>query len=69
MGAEAMDDGRIVFDNISKFYGEVLGVNRVHLSIPSGITGFSYGPFTGNLRTPVQISPKFKKSLVVVEFR
>src|SRR5437016_2872482 len=28
----------IVFDNVSKFYGEVLGVNRVSLSIPSGIT-------------------------------
>jgi len=29
---------RIVFDNVSKFYGEVLGVNRVHLAIPTGIT-------------------------------
>ena len=29
---------RIVFDNVSKFYGDVLGVNRVNLSIPSGIT-------------------------------
>jgi len=28
----------IVFENVSKFYGEVLGVNRVNLSIPSGIT-------------------------------
>jgi len=28
----------IVFDNVSKFYGEVLGVNRVHLTIPPGIT-------------------------------
>jgi len=28
----------IVFDNVSKFYGEVLGVNRVHLNIPPGIT-------------------------------
>src|SRR5512145_2330338 len=28
----------IVFDNISKFYGEVLGVNGVNLSIPSGVT-------------------------------
>jgi ABC-2 type transport system ATP-binding protein len=32
------DDHRIVFDNVSKFYGEVLGVNRVHLTIPPGIT-------------------------------
>jgi len=29
---------RIVFDNVSRFYGEVLGVNRVKLSIPPGIT-------------------------------
>ncbi len=28
----------IVFDNVSKFYGEVLGVNRIHLTIPPGIT-------------------------------
>ena len=30
---------RVVFDNVSKFYGEILGVNRVNLSIPPGITG------------------------------
>ena len=30
--------GRIIFEDVSKFYGEVLGVNRVHLSIPPGIT-------------------------------
>lgn len=28
----------IVFENVSKFYGEVLGVNRVNLSLPPGIT-------------------------------
>jgi ABC-2 type transport system ATP-binding protein len=28
----------IVFDNVSKFYGEVLGVNRVTLSLPPGVT-------------------------------
>ena len=32
------DGEQIVFDNVSKFYGEVLGVNRVHLTIPPGIT-------------------------------
>ncbi len=37
MSAAAAD--LIVFDNVSKFYGDVLGVNRVHLSIPRGITG------------------------------
>ena len=29
----------VVFDEVSKFYGEVLGVDRVTLSIPPGITG------------------------------
>jgi ABC-2 type transport system ATP-binding protein len=29
----------VVFDEVSKFYGEVLGVNHVTLNIPPGITG------------------------------
>ncbi|MGA7109080.1 MAG: ABC transporter ATP-binding protein [Terracidiphilus sp.] len=29
---------RILFDDVSKFYGEILGVNRVSLDIPPGIT-------------------------------
>ncbi|UWZ85410.1 ABC transporter ATP-binding protein [Occallatibacter riparius] len=29
---------RIVFENVSKFYGEVLGVNRVSLSIAPGVS-------------------------------
>ena len=29
---------KIVFENVSKFYGEVLGVNRVNLSLPPGVT-------------------------------
>ena len=29
---------QIIFDNVSRFYGDVLGVNRVNLSIPPGIT-------------------------------
>lgn len=33
-----MSGNKIVFENVSKFYGEVLGVNRVNLAIPSGIT-------------------------------
>src|ERR1700683_2510745 len=28
----------VVFDNVSRFYGEVVGVNRVNLTIPPGIT-------------------------------
>src|SRR4051812_14493656 len=30
--------GEITFDGVSRFYGEVLGVNRISLSIPPGIT-------------------------------
>ncbi len=33
-----MSDGQVEFENVSRFYGEVLGVNRVTLSIPPGIT-------------------------------
>ncbi len=36
---KATPDRRVVFENVSKFYGDVLGVNRVNLSIPPGITG------------------------------
>jgi ABC-2 type transport system ATP-binding protein len=32
------DKDLIIFDDVSKFYGEILGVNRVNLSIASGIT-------------------------------
>ncbi|HKH47144.1 MAG TPA: ABC transporter ATP-binding protein [Thermoanaerobaculia bacterium] len=34
-----ISDRQIVYENVSKFYGEVLGVNRVTLSVPPGITG------------------------------
>ena len=33
-----MSDAHVVFDNVSRFYGEVLGVNRVNLTIPPGVT-------------------------------
>jgi ABC-2 type transport system ATP-binding protein len=33
-----ISQSEIVFDNVSKFYGEILGVNRVNLAIPPGIT-------------------------------
>ncbi len=29
---------QIIFEDVSKFYGEVLGVNRISLSIPPGVT-------------------------------
>jgi ABC-2 type transport system ATP-binding protein len=32
------DNQLIIFDNVSKFYGEILGVNRVNLQIAPGIT-------------------------------
>jgi ABC-2 type transport system ATP-binding protein len=41
MGQETpppIEQSLISFDNVSRFYGEVLGVNRVTLSIPPGIT-------------------------------
>jgi ABC-2 type transport system ATP-binding protein len=31
-------DQLIIFDNVSKFYGEILGVNRINLQIAPGIT-------------------------------
>src|SRR2546421_9329531 len=37
-GARMTANNRIVFENVSKFYGEVLGVNRVNLSLPPGVT-------------------------------
>ena len=33
-----MSAQEIVFDNVSKFYGDVLGVNRIELRIPPGLT-------------------------------
>ena len=33
-----MSDNQITFTNVSRFYGEVLGINKVSLSIPPGIT-------------------------------
>ena len=34
----SQSDSTIVFDNVSKFYGEILGVNRVTLTMSPGIT-------------------------------
>jgi ABC-2 type transport system ATP-binding protein len=34
----AVEERLIIFENVSKFYGEVLGVNRVSLAIEPGIT-------------------------------
>src|SRR3984957_902226 len=33
-----IEESLVVFDNVSRFYGEVLGVNRITLTIPPGIT-------------------------------
>ncbi|HEV3042170.1 MAG TPA: ABC transporter ATP-binding protein [Candidatus Angelobacter sp.] len=32
------ENNKIVFENVSKFYGEVLGINRVNLTLPPGVT-------------------------------
>ena len=45
----------IVFDGVSKFYGEVLGVNRVSLRIPPGITSL-VGPNGSGKSTLLQIA-------------
>jgi ABC-2 type transport system ATP-binding protein len=37
--AVAFTHDRIVLDGVSKFYGEVLGINKVSLSLEPGITG------------------------------
>ena len=31
-------ENTIAFENVSRFYGEVLGVNRVNLTVPPGVT-------------------------------
>ncbi|HEX8196092.1 MAG TPA: ABC transporter ATP-binding protein [Pyrinomonadaceae bacterium] len=36
--ASVSSDAMIVFEDVSKFYGEILGVNRVNLQIAPGIT-------------------------------
>src|ERR1700732_4334837 len=33
-----IEESLVLFDNVSRFYGDVLGVNRVTLTIPPGIT-------------------------------
>ena len=33
-----MSDNLITFSNVSRFYGEVLGINKVSLAIPPGVT-------------------------------
>jgi ABC-2 type transport system ATP-binding protein len=38
MSAMSAPNDRIIFENVSKFYGEVLGVNQISLSLPPGIT-------------------------------
>src|SRR5438552_6763886 len=38
MSAVISGNSRVTFENVSRFYGQVLGVNRINLSIPPGIT-------------------------------
>jgi len=38
MSEAAMSETDIVFNGVSRFYGEVLGINKVSLTIPPGIT-------------------------------
>src|SRR5207302_11297762 len=52
-GGGVVTSPEVVFDEVSKFYGEVLGVNRVTLRIPSGITSL-VGP-NGSGKTTLMI--------------
>jgi ABC-2 type transport system ATP-binding protein len=38
MSAPPLQNSLITFHDVSRFYGEVLGINRVNLTIPSGVT-------------------------------
>src|SRR5258706_13429243 len=49
-------ENTIVFDNVSKFYGEILGVNRVNLTIPLGITSL-VGPNGAGKTTLMNLMP------------
>ena len=35
-----MNDGTIRFERVSRFYGDVLGVNRIDLELEPGIVGW-----------------------------
>src|SRR3954464_13725950 len=50
-GGGAVSDNLITFSNVSRFYGEVLGINKVSLGIPPGITSL-VGP-NGSGKTPL----------------
>jgi ABC-2 type transport system ATP-binding protein len=49
--AEARDQA-VVFEDVPKFYGEILGINRANLSIPPGITSL-VGPNGAGKTTPI----------------
>src|SRR6266568_4258857 len=57
----------ITFDNVSKFYGEILGVNRVSLAIPPGITSL-VGPNGAGKTTLMNLMTgrEFIKSFLMV---
>src|ERR1700732_3147637 len=38
MSQTPANSDQITFNNVSRFYGEVLGINKVSLNIPPGIT-------------------------------
>ena len=53
-----MSEDRVHFENVSRFYGEVLGVNRITLAIPPGITSL-VGP---NGALPLYFSRPFSRT-------
>ena len=70
MSAIVTEKRRVTFENVSKFYGEVLGVNRVNLSIPTGITGLVgpalVSPDLRNNGLPLYLSRPFSRTEYVL---
>ena len=46
-------DNLISFANVSRFYGEVLGINKVSLTIPPGITSLPQAVLSASSRPAI----------------
>jgi ABC-2 type transport system ATP-binding protein len=54
-GGVSNDDAAIVFHDVSKWYGNVIGVNKLTLEIPAGVTGL-LGPNGAGKSTLLQLA-------------
>ncbi len=57
---------RITFEDVSRFYGEILGINHVNLSIPPGVTSL-VGPNGSGKTTLLKCMVRILKPQRVVE--